>query len=465
MTTLDNGLTVIVMERHDAPVVSLLTYANVGGVDDPKEYTGLAHMFEHMAFKGTTNIGSEDLDAELKAMKVEDSIFYELRTERSKGRMADSTRLADLEAAFDAAIEDARQYVVANAFDHILESEGGTGINAGTSKDQTMYFVNLPSNKLELWMVLESDRFKNAVLREMYRERNVIAEERRQTLENNPFMRTIAAMQAAAFEAHPYAISVVGHMSDIQNYTRDAAKKQYEKYYVASNLVIGIVGDVKTKDVIKMAKKYWGDLPKKPKPDKVATIEPEQKGERRVSLEDPSQPLWVAGYHIPEDTHPDWPVIQGLADYLGRGRTSLLYENLVKKNKIAADIGVYPGWPGSKYPCLFMVYAVPAAEHSNLECEEQIFTEIDRLSEELIPAEEVDKIKARAKANFVRGMNNNMGLALQLASFQVKWGDWRQLFKQLDRINAVTPEDLQRVARQYLTEQNRTVATLNTIGS
>ncbi len=461
-TTLDNGLKVIVMERHDAPVASFITWCNVGGVDDPKEYTGLAHMFEHMAFKGTTTLGSTDIDAELKAMAVEDSIFAELRVERKKGLLADSTRLIALEEAFDAAIAAANKYVVSNAFDQILEGEGAVQINAGTGKDMTMYQMSLPSNKAELWMAMESERFLSPVLREMYRERNVIAEERRQTLENNPIRRTIDAMASTAFTAHPYGISIVGHMSDIKNYNREAAKAYYEKYYVPSNMIVCVVGDVEPKQIFKWAKKYFGRLAAKPKPEPVATIEPEQQGERRVTLEDPAQPLFVCGYHIPSATHPDWPAVAAMADYLGQGRTSLLYKNLAKEKKIAANVGCFPGWPGSKYPCLLLTYAMPSPGHTNEEIEEQVFVEVDRMKSDLLPQDEVEKIKARAKADFINGLGNNLGMAMALADYETSWGDWREMFTELDRINAVTPEDIQRVAQAYLTVKNRTVAFLNT---
>ncbi len=460
--TLDNGLKIVVMERHDAPVVSFITYCNVGGANDPKEYTGLAHMFEHMAFKGSEEIGSTDLDAEMVAMGREDSLFNELRAERRKGRQADSARLVQLETEFNEAIDNARQYVVTNDFGNILEREGGVGLNAGTGMDQTMYMVSLPSNKLELWMYLESDRFLNSVLREMYSERNVIAEERRQTLEANPIGRLLDQTKAAAFMAHPYGISIVGHMSDIQNYSRSAAKAYYDKYYVASNMIISIVGDVKAKDAIKMAEEYWGRLPKRPAPEVLATVEPEQKGERRVILTDPSQPVFVSGWHVPEGTHPDWPAVEAMMDYFGQGRTSLLYKNLVKEKKIASQTGAFAGYPGAKYPTLCLAFAMPSPNHTNAECEEQIFLELEKIKTDLLPADEVEKIKARAKAGFINGLDSNMGLAMALASAQYDWGDWREMFRELDRINAVTAEDIQRVANKYFTKENRTVGMLNT---
>ncbi|MCK4461369.1 MAG: insulinase family protein [candidate division Zixibacteria bacterium] len=462
-TTLDNGLKIIVMERHDAPVASFVTFANVGGVDDPKEYTGLAHMLEHMAFKGTTTLGTTDLEAELKAMAVEDSIWALLRAERKKGLQADSTRLTELQIAFDDAIEAANEYVKSNEFNHILKKEGGISINAGTGKDHTGYIVSLPSNKLELWMAMESERFLNPVLREMYRERNVIVNERLQVLDNNPISRTIDAMASTAFSAHPYGISIIGHMSDIENYNRDAVREYFKKYYIPSNLIVAIVGDVKPKEVFKLAKKYWGRIPSGPKPERVATIEPPQKGEKRVTLHDPAQPLFAVAYHIPSGTHPDWPIFEAISDYLGQGRTSLLYKNLVKEKKIASNVGTWAGYPGNKYPCLCFAYAMPATGHTNEECEEQILAEIERLKDELIPVEEVEKIKARAKAGFVNGLRDNMGMAYQLAAYENDWGGWREMFRELDRINAVTPEDIQRVAKEYFTEENRTIAKLNTV--
>lgn len=460
--TLDNGLKIIVLERHDAPVVSFVTLADVGGCDDPKGYSGLAHMFEHMAFKGTRTIGSKDIEKEMELIAVEDSVYMELRKERLKGRQADETRLAELEKAYDEAREASFELVVQNEFGQIVEREGGVRLNAGTSKDYTVYNMSYPSNKTELWMRMESDRFKNPVLREMYKERDVIMEERHQVVDARPFGRLLEELLASAFKAHPYGISIVGHESDINNYTREAAMAYYKKYYVPSNLVLSIVGDVKAKDVFKLAEKYWGDIPFSPKPEPVTIVEPEQKAERRIYLEDPSQPLFAACYHIPEGIHPDFPVVEAIADYYGQGRTSLLYKKLVKEKKTAAQVGVFPGYPASKYPTLIIVFAVPTPGSDLAELEADIWAELDKIKNEPIPAEEVEKIKSRAKSSFIFGLDSNMGMAMQLAFYQTYNGDWHEMFNELDRINAITAEDIQKVANEYFNRMNRTVALMET---
>ncbi len=463
--TLDNGLKFIIMERHDAPVASFITWANVGSADDPKGYTGLAHMFEHMAFKGTTTLGTKDIEEELELIAIEDSIFMELRAERNEGIEADSSRIAELEEAYERAREASYQLVVPNAFGNTVEREGGENLNAFTSHDQTAYFFSLPSNKVELWMTLESERFLNPVLREMYKERDVVAEERRMRIESQPFGRLLEEFFGLAFKAHPYGVTGIGHMSDIQYYSRKEARAFFEKYYGPANLTVAIVGDVDPGRVKKLAEEYWGRIPYRPAPERIATVEPEQLGERRVVMEDPSQPIYLAGWHVPEITHPDRPALDALIDYLGQGRTSLLYKNLVKQKKIAVQVGAFAGYPGDKYPTLMSIYAIPSAGHTNQECETEIFAEVEKLKEELISTEEMEKIKARAKASFINGLVSNIGMGMQLCAYQQYWGVWKELFSELDRINAVTPEDIQRVAKKYLSKKNRTAAMMETIES
>ncbi len=462
---LKNGLTILVMERHDAPVVSFATWVNAGSVDDPKGYTGLAHMFEHMAFKGTTTLGTKNFSAEKKAIALEDTLFMQLRAERNKGRLADSAKVATLEKEYEAAREASYQLVEPNQFGNIVEREGGIGLNAGTAYDWTMYTYSLPSNKVELWMSMESERFLDPVFREMYKERDVVAEERRMRIESNPIGRLLEEYGSLAFKAHPYGVPGIGNMSDINYYSRQEAKAFFDKYYVPSNMTICIVGDVKAPEVIKLAEKYWNRIAYKPKPERIATVEPPQIGEKRIVLEDPAQPLFLAGWKVPESTHPDRPAVDAFLEYLSSGRTSVMYEALVKQKKISVQVQAFAGYPGDKYPTLATVLSVPSAGHTAAESEEAVFAIIDSVRNITIPKEDLDKIKARAKASFVAQLESNDGLAFQLGAYQLYWGDWRRLFKELDRINAVTPEDVQRVAQQYFTKNNRTVAIMNTVKS
>lgn len=462
-TTLDNGLKIIVLPRHDAPVVSLVTWVNVGGSDDPKEYTGMAHMFEHMAFKGTPSIGSRGFDKELKLMAKEDEIFMQLREERLKGRLADEKRIASLSASMEKAIAAAYEMIEPNAFSNILQGEGGSGLNAFTSRDQTAYIISMPSNKLELWMAMESERFFDPLLREMYREREVVIEERRMTVDNRPVGKLIEDFLSTAFKAHPYRVPIIGYMSDIENYSREAAQQFFDRYYSPGNMSLAIVGDVNPDRVIEMAKKYWGRIEARPLPERIVTVEPAQLGERRLSIEDRAQPTLLMGWHTPESTHPDYPALRAMMDILGQGRTSNLYRRMIRDERAAVSVSAFTGWPGNKYPALSVVFVFPSQGRTTADCEAIVSEEIEKMQNELLPMEEIEKVKARAMAGFIKDLRSDMGLAQQLATYQQLWGDWRELFRELGRINAVTPEDVQRVARTYFTNKNRTVATMETM--
>jgi predicted Zn-dependent peptidase len=458
--TLSNGLKFLVLERHEAPVVSFHTQADVGAVDEVKGITGLAHLFEHMAFKGTKTIGTNNYKAEAKAMAEMDELFDQIKIERRKGDKADKQRLEELQKQFEQAQQESQKYIVHDEYEEVLSREGASGFNAYTSQDYTCYIVSLPSNKVELWMSLESDRFANPVLREFYKERDVVTEERRM-MENRPAGRLSEEFGAIAFLAHPYGESVVGHMSDIRTIIRGEAKAFFKKFYCPSNLTIAIVGDVNPKEIKKLAQKYFAGIPSGPKPEPVETEEPPQLGERRVIVEDAAQPMIRIGYHMPSVNHPDNAVFQAIGQIIARGRTSRLYKSLVKEKKIAVSVSAGPAW--SKYPGLFAFYAVPAKGHTNQECEEAIYAEIEKMKTEPVSPEELAKAKAQARANLIRLLSSNDGLASELAYYEVITGDWRNMFEELDKIEKVTAEDIQRVAGEYFTRKNRSVGMIETI--
>ena len=460
--TLKNGLKFIVLERHQAPVVSFHTYADVGSVDEVTGITGMAHLFEHLAFKGSKGVGTRDYEAEEKAMTKMDAAFQAIKEERRKGEQADGKRLQELQKRLEEAQQEATSHLVPDEFEEALSRAGSTGLNASTSWDATRYTVSLPSNKVELWMSLESDRFLNPVLREFYKERNVVMEERRLRTENRPFGRLFEEFLGVAYKAHPYGEPIVGHMSDLETLTRAEAGTFFRKYYTPSNLTLAIVGDVDASEVRKLAETYFGRIPGGPKPDPVETVEPPQRGERRVVVEDPAQPFVLIGYHKPNIKNRHNAVFDTITDLLGEGRTSRLYKSLVKESKVAVSASAFQGLPGNKYPGLFLFFAVPARGHTGGECEEAIYAEIQKLKSDLVSSQDLEKAKTRSRASLIRSLSSNRGLAAQLAFYEVVTGDWRNLFKQLEKIEGVTAEDIQRVAKEYFLRKNRTVGVIQT---
>lgn len=459
--TLENGLEFVVVERHDAPVVSFHTYADVGSVDEPAGRTGLAHMFEHMAFKGTTTIGTQDIEQEMEALQREEEIYLQLRREQAKGPQADSARIRELQQAFDEAQEEAESYIEDGEYENILERQGVTSMNAYTSSDGTGYMYSLPANKLELFFAMESDRFQNPVLREFYTERDVVMEERRGGYESSPTGRLLEEFLTTAFKAHPYGQPTIGHMSDLENLSRTDAEEFFEKYYGANNLTIGIAGDVDPERVRELAEKYFSRLPEGNEPLPVTTEEPEQIAERRVILREQTQPYVLVGYHRESMQSEDDPVYDILSDVLTQGRTSRLHKRLVQEEK-ALGVQIFDSYPGQKFESLFVLIGVPNRGVSPDSIEHEIYEELEQIKNEGISQEELERAKTRARANLIGGLDSNQGLAQQFAETHALTGDWRNIFRQLEDIGAVTVEDVQRVAKETFEESNRTVAMIKT---
>jgi predicted Zn-dependent peptidase len=460
---LPNGLTAIVCQRPDsAPVFSFFTNVDTGSVQDPMGKTGLAHMFEHEAFKGTDTIGTKNYPAEKLALqKVEDAYAAYLR-ERDKRVGRDEEKLKQLEKAWQDTIQAAQQYVVPNEFSEILERNGVEGMNAFTAEDNTGYFYSLPINRLELWAYLESSRYTHPVFREFYKERNVVTEERRMRTDSNPIGRLIEQFVAAAYAAHPYHRPGVGYISDLGTFSATDAQHFFDTYYIPSNMVVVVVGDVDPAQTMAVIEKYFGHIPSHAKPDERTTTEPPQNSERRVILQEHSQPIYLEGYHRPDYRDKDDAVYDTLADLLSEGRTSRLYRTLVRDKKIASEAEGGTGFPGVKYPHLFYFFAAPVPGHKPEEIGDVIHAEIDRLKNEDISDDELKMVKTRAKANLIRSLDSNEGLAQNLAVFQTLYGDWRELFRSVDRINAVTKADIRRVANQVFVPTNRTVGIIET---
>jgi len=454
--TLDNGWTFIIVERPVAPVFSFATIVNVGSAQEVPGITGLAHMFEHMAFKGTPNIGTTDWPAEKEALAKLETAYQAYQHERL-ARRPDPEKLAQLEKTFEARQKDAQQYVKPNEFDSILEQAGAVGINAFTAADLTGYFYSLPSNKTELFAYLESERFLHPVFREFYKERSVVQEERRLRIESSPIGKMIEQFTTSAFMAHPYRFPTVGYMSDLRSISITDAKKFFDTYYTPSNLTTAIVGDVHADTLIPLIEEYFGRIPRRPDPPHLRTVEPPQTAEKDVTIPDPTQPLYLEGYHKPAITDPDQAVYDAIDDIMTNGRTSRLYRRLVRDEKLAVQVQSFSGFPGDKYPNLWAVLAVPAPGATNDQVADVIHEEIHRLATEDVSDAELEKFKTRSRADLIRQLDSNQGLAIQLADYQRLFGDWRELFRSLDRFGKVTKADIRRVASETLIKSNRTV--------
>jgi predicted Zn-dependent peptidase len=459
---LANGLTVVICERPEAPVFSFYTHVDAGSVQDPLNKTGLAHMFEHMAFKGTDTIGTTDYAAEKVALAKVEEAYAAYIHERDKPFGRDEAKLKELQKAWQDDIKAADKYVKLNEFGEIIERNGGQDLNASTDWDETNYFYSMPANRVELWAYLESERFLQPVMRQFYDERNVVIEERRMRVDSNPFGKLLEQFVTAAFQANEYHRPTIGWISDLNSFSATDAINFFDKYYVPSNMVVTIVGDVKASEVLPIIEKYFGRLPARPQPDERTTTEPPQNAERRVVLHEMSQPVYLEGYHRPDYRSADDAVYDAIVDLMSSGRTSRLYRSLVRDKKIASYSAGFGDLPGNKYPHMVGFYGIPLPGHTPKEMEDAIHEEVDKLKNEDISDDELKMIKTRAKANLIRSLGSNEGLANNLGIYQARYGDWRELFGQVDRIDKITKADIRRVANQTFQPGNRTVGIIET---
>src|SRR3984885_14605165 len=379
---LANGLTIVICERPEAPVFSFFTLVDAGSAQDPLGATGLAHMFEHMAFKGTNTIGTTNYALEKPALARVETAYAAYIFERDKTVGHDEAKLKGLEKAWKDAIAAADKFVKSNEFGKIVEQNGGEDMNAFTSYDETAYHYSFPENRLELWAYLESERFLHPVMREFYKERNVVIEERRLRTDSNPIGRLLEQFNASAFEAHPYHRPTVGWMADLNSFSATDAQHFFDKYYVPANMVVAVAGDVKTERVMPILEKYFGRLPASHKPDETTTSEPPQNSERRVELMEQTQPLYLEGYHRPDYRAKDDAGFDAITDLMSEGRTSRLYRALVRDKQIASFSEGITGYPGVKYPHLFAFLAVPLPGHTPQQMADAIHAELDWLKKE-----------------------------------------------------------------------------------
>ncbi len=518
---LKNGMKFLVVERHEAPVVFCAVAFNVGAANEWPNVTGISHLLEHMMFKGTEMMGTKNYSKERPYFEKTDALGEKtiaLRKEMGEWRFTRfqafgrqviesfskeekeriGTDKSEQNKLFTAKIRNMAQlpdsigavpYLVkdggVNYLDKYLEYElawgeiaklldeqrefmvkdelwgqfmnnGSRFLNAFTSNDMTVYLEYLPANRLELFMTLESDRLESAVFREFWSERDVVMEERRLG-ENDPDEVLGESFYSVAFTASPYKWPVVGWMSDLQTIDRKELQKYHDMFYTPNNAIGIVVGDVKVEQVKKLAEKYFGPIPAKPAPARLETREPAQRGERRLVVEHTANPKLMIGFHKPIYPNPDAAPIAVLESILGGGRTSRLYKTVFEEKQLTAEEPrVYDG-PGERYDNLMVIEALPRSPHTLEEVEQALLEEIEKIKKEPVTERELQRVMNQLDADLIRSLGSNLGIAFQIALGELYYGDFHANFRSFERIKKVTAADVQRVANEYLTANNRTV--------
>ncbi|HEX8129388.1 MAG TPA: pitrilysin family protein [Pyrinomonadaceae bacterium] len=470
---LDNGMRLLLVPRKGDPNVAAGWVARVGSVNERPGITGLSHLFEHMMFKGTHAIGTKNIEENLKLIKEMDAVRADLRREEQalilkarRGEISDakdpkfrSERHKELLAKFNELTRREKDLMVKDEFDRIYTTSGGSGMNAGTSNDFTVYFINVPANKLELWFWMESDRLRNPVFREFYSERDVVHEERRLRTDSTPTGKFNELYDSMFWQSSPYGWPVVGWPSDLEGITREEALDYFAVNYAPNNLTACLVGDIDPARAVELAKRYFGRLPRGPRePEPVRTSEMPQLAEKRMVAYAETVPQVRVRYHTVAEGHPDDFVLDILGSVLS-GRTGRLYKSLVLQQAIANS--AFASHDGRKYEGLFELSSVAKPGKTPEEVEQALYKEIERLQKELVDARELQKVKNQYAANDFRGLQSNFGLMVQLLLRDNNRG-WETLNTDPARYQAVTPEDIRRVANTYFKPENRTIAIYHT---
>jgi predicted Zn-dependent peptidase len=458
--TLDNGIRLLLLERHLSPTVAIYIRYRSGAADESDGKTGTAHLLEHMMFKGTKTIGTRNFSREEKILLRIEKIGTALDREKARGKATTPALLESLTDQLRALQKEQRLFFISNEIDRLYTENGAVGLNASTGQDLTTYKVSIPANRIELWARIESDRMSQPVFREFYTEREVVMEERRQRAESDPDGKLLENYFAAAFLAHPYRRPILGWPSDMGYLDIAYMEKFFRKTHAPNNMVIAVVGDIKPSDVLKIVKKFFGRIPRQSLSSGVVTEEPRQAGERRIEIAFSAEPQMIMGYHKPPPPAFADHVFDVIESILTQGRTSRLFKLLVDEKRIAKSIRASNGLPGARYQNQFVLFAQPRSPHGCSELEQAMVHEIERLKQELVSEKELEKVKNRIRVDFIRGLNSNEGLAGMLSYYEALLGDYHYLSHYTSVIDRITPQDVLQAAQTFLTKENRTVATL-----
>ena len=465
---LANGMRLLMVERHDNPTIAGGWVAHVGSANERPGITGMAHLFEHMMFKGTPTLGTKDYEKDQQVIAEQERVREAMRQEEAnmramwrRGEIKDlqnpdehTPRYRELSAEFKKLVDAQRELLVKNEFDRIYTTAGGSGMNAFTSDDLTGYFINVPANKLELWMWMESERLLRPVFREFYAERDVVFEERRMRTEATPLGKAAEAHLSMFWQSHPYSWPTIGWPSDIPAISKAQADEFYATYYSPQNITLILVGDFQAAEAEKLARQYFERIPRgKIDPPDVVTLEMPQEVEKRLYAEVEANPQVDIYWHTVPFQHPDSYALSVLAQLLS-GRTGRLYKGLVLGSEVATDTFA---WQGSKkWAGLFNIGGEARDGKAPEEVEQGIYGELEKLKESPVPDEELQKVKNQYAAAEYRKLNSGFSVLYQLIHL-AGLGDWREINEAGAKIQAVTAEDVQRVTKKYFTKENRAV--------
>ncbi|MCG6962633.1 MAG: insulinase family protein [Acidobacteria bacterium] len=468
--TLDNGLKLLMVVRHESPTVSGGWVAHVGSVNERPGITGIAHLFEHMMFKGTETIGTKDYSKEKPIIAHLDAIRQQMEKEYAKLRAAkrrgeiqgniyapenETDELKTLRAEMKKLQDQEHALIKKDELDKIYTENGASGLNAFTDYDMTTYFVTVPSNKLELWFWMESDRLLHPVFREFYSERDVVREERRMRVESDPIAKYEEQYDSMFWTSVPYHHPVIGWPSDVESISRQEADQFFATYYAPNNITVALVGDFEPEEAVTFAKKYLSRIPRGAhEPPPIVTQEIPQLEERRMSAEAETNPTVEIRWHTVPFVSKDKAAVQIMADLLN-GRTGRLYKSLVESKHVAS--GEPYAWSRAmKYAGAFEIGAEVADGHTHQEVEDALLAEISRLQSEPVGDHELQKVKNQSLADSYRRLRSNFYLMLQLLIYDAE-GDWHALNDMPGRLQAVTADDVMRVAKAYFTPTGRNV--------
>lgn len=467
--TLSNGMRILLVPRVGEASVSGGWVAHVGSANERPGITGIAHLFEHMMFKGTPTLGTKDYEKDLKIIAEQEQVREAIREEESKMRAAyrrgeiddllkpenKTPRLKELESEFGRLIAEQREILVKNEFDRIYTIAGASGMNAFTTQDMTGYFITVPANKLELWMWMESERLLHPVFREFYAERDVVFEERRMRTEATPLGKFNETFEAMFWESHPYNWPVVGWPSDIPAISKAEADEFYSRYYTPQNITLILVGELDVEEAVKLSERYFGRIPKRAEkvPD-VVTLEIKQTAEKRLNAEAEANPQVDILWHTVSFGHRDSYVLEVVAQLLST-RTGRFYKGLVLGAAVATETWAHQD--SRKWAGLFNAGAEVKEGRTPDEVERAIYAELEKLKTEPIPAEELQKVKNNFAAFEYRKLSSNSPILMQLI-FYDGLGDWREINQAGAKFQSVSESDIKRVIGTYFTRENRAVA-------